>query len=97
MAGRLGSHGPSAENLGQRGVRVRTDGDASNNLSKDHHTEGELLDSLLDVVKKTSRRHIRQDGEGFDLAPVRLLGLLLGRTNAVWCAFTDNRARIKHQ
>ena len=33
-------------------------GDASNNLAKDHHTEGELLDSLLDVVKKTSSRHI---------------------------------------
>ena len=46
MAGRLGLRGPSAENLGQRGVRVRTDGDGSNNLAKDHYSEGELFDSL---------------------------------------------------
>ena len=54
VAGRLGPHGPSAENVGQRGVRVRTDGDASNNLAKDHYSEGGLFDSVFDVVKKTS-------------------------------------------
>ena len=53
-----GRVGPSAENRGQRGVRVRTDGDASNNLATDHNSEGELFDSLLDVVKKTLSRHI---------------------------------------
>ena len=53
MAGRLGPHGPRAENLGQRGVRVRTvvqakarqlrvrtDGDASNNQANDHYIGG---------------------------------------------------------